>query len=355
MKHNEVYIQETPGLKYSSTLEEGDYIPNFVYKKDMFKISIQNSAGRPNIFVIIDFCNEKIYQKYKKIFKLSNRNIPYYIICKKSSCNRREIIVDKYIFKLFTQKKDNNIIIITEANLKIYKIINNINEYSYNIIENIPKIKPPIIIVKNVITKKFKDDIINFYNKSSRKNVENKISKNRTHVFTNINLTEMLDDKLTKSLFPEIKKVFNLDVTYRENYKICSYTDYDKGKFHLHRDSVYPYGHRRYAMSLILNDDYEGGEIIFPEYTDKMHTPESCSALIFPAPLFHQVLEMTKGTRYVIISFLFGDLEAEYKKKFLSLNDKNSNIDKYKINVQRDLRNILIDDICPQTFNTKCN
>ena len=113
-------------------------------------------------------------------------------------------------------------------------------------------------------------------------------------------------------------------------------------------DSVYPYGHRRYAMTLVLNDDYEGGGIVFPEYNNKAYKPSLCSAIIFPAPLFHKVLEVTKGTRYVIVSFLLGDSEAKYKKKFIKFTENNNNLDSYKIKVKRDMRNLIVDDICPQ-------
>ena len=96
-------------------------------------------------------------------------------------------------------------------------------------------------------------------------------------------------------------------------------------------------------MTLVLND---GGGIVFPEYNNKAYKPSPLSAVIFPAPLFHKVLEVTKGNRYVIVSFLLGDTEAEYKKNFISSEGKYNNLSSY--NVKRDLRNITIDDICPQ-------
>lgn len=161
-------------------------------------------------------------------------------------------------------------------------------------------------------------------------------------------MTQALDDKLSKSLLPELKKVFNVDIQYRENYKICCYKDTEHGKFHAHRDSVYPYGHRRYAMSLILNDDYEGGGIIFPEYNDTAYKPAAGSAVIFPTPLYHQVLEITKGCRYVVISFFFTAEEAEYKKGFNENRGKPNMLDHYKMTVVRNQQNLYVDDICPQ-------
>lgn len=338
MQHNEILFSEKPGYNYTSVLEEGDYIPYFVHKINGSKISIQNSAGQPNIFVVMNKCNKDVFKK------LNIFHIPSHIICKESSYNNSHIIVNEHIHKLFP----NNKVILTTPNLKIHKIYDNIDEVLRSDIENIPSLNPPIIVVPNVISESLKNELIHHHDTSSRKNVENKGTKNRTHVFTNSELTKKLDDKLCKSLYPEIKKIFNIDVTYRENYKICSYNSEDQGKFHAHRDSVYPYGHRRFAMSLILNDDYDGGGIIFPEYNRVAYKPKPCSALIFPTPLYHQVLEVTGGTRYVIISFLLGDESAEYKRRFNKDQGKSDNIGNYKMNMIRDQRNLIVDDICPQ-------
>jgi len=337
--HNEIFVTENTGCEYSSVLEVGDYIPYFVHKRKSSKISIQNSAGKPNLFIVTDVCSKKLFKEYTKI------NIPTHVICKKSSYVHPHIIDNLDIYKLFPSG-----FILTTPNLKIHKIFNNIDIKGIKEeIGKIPSLNPPILIIPNVINSKFRDELIDYYNKS-KKIVELKGSKNRRHVLPDSNITKRLDDKLSKSLFPELKKIYNIHITHRENYKICSYTDEDRGKFHAHRDSVYPYGHRRFAMSLILNDDYEGGGIIFPEYNNVPYKPEPCSAVIFPTSLYHQVLEITGGKRYVIISFLFGDEEAKYKKEFNSSQGKSNNIKRYEMTVCRDQRNMLIDDICPQSL-----
>ena len=337
MEHNAIFVSEKPGYEYSSVLEEGDYIPYFVHNPKGNRTSVQTSAGKPNIFVITDVCTKEFFNDI--VF-----NVPTYIICKEASYNNSRIIADVNIHKLFP----NNKVVLTTPNLKIHRIYNNVDEISRNEIENIPELSPPIIIVPNVISESLRDELVHYHDNSDNKKVENKGTKNRAHVFANPALTKKLDDKLSKSLFPELKKIFNIDITYREDYKICSYNSEDRGKFHAHRDSVYPYGHRRFAMSLILNDDYEGGGIIFPEYNNTPYKPEPCSAVIFPTPLYHQVLEITGGTRYVIISFLLGDDEAEYKKKFNDYQGRADNTSRYRIKMLRDQRNITVDDICPQ-------
>jgi len=332
MKHNEIFIKSDFSSKYTSTLEEGDYIPYFVHKRSNQKITIQNSAGNPILFITLDECSKEDFNKYKTI------KITTYFICKQTNYKHFSIIDNVDIFNIFPSPR----FILTTPNLKIWKIYKNFKDICIN---TIPKLNPPIIIVPNVITESFKDELIEYYDTQERK-VEIKGTKNRNHVYTDKSITEKLDDKLTKSLFPELKKIYNLDVTHRENYKICNYIDKDKGKFHPHRDSVYPYGHRRLAMSLLLNDDYEGGGLVFSEYNNIPYRSKACDAIIFPTSLYHEVLEITKGTRYVVLSFLFGDEEAKYKNKFNK--DLGRVTNNYKINIKRDMRNLIIDDICSQ-------
>jgi len=314
-------------------LEPGDHIAYFI--KNGYKL--QNNAGKIHVFMIIKHCDKNTFEKYKHKVSL--------FICETSDVNDRVVIQDKNIYNIFPENK----LILTTPNLRIHRI------FSFSELDNLEKFKkeihgtePPILIVENVISEELKEEIINIFHSSENKNIENKITKNRTHVFADRQLTEKLDYKLSKSLFPELKKIYDLDITYRENYKICGYKDIHNGKFHVHRDSVHPYGHRRLAMSLILNEDYEGGGIIFPEYNNKAYKPKSCSAVIFPTPLFHQVLQVTKGTRYVIVSFFFGEEEADYKRNFNKNQNKNTNIDNYKINVKENFENLILENIFPK-------
>jgi len=60
----------------------------------------------------------------------------------------------------------------------------------------------------------------------------------------------------------------------------------------------------------LVADDYDGGEIQFPEYGAALYRPEAGSALVFPCALMHQVAKMKTGARYALISFLFGDDDA---------------------------------------------
>ncbi|MGH9334082.1 MAG: 2OG-Fe(II) oxygenase, partial [Vicinamibacteria bacterium] len=65
--------------------------------------------------------------------------------------------------------------------------------------------------------------------------------------------------------------------------------------------------HRRFALSLNLNEAYEGGELSFPEYGPIRYRPAAGEALLFSCSLLHEVSEVTSGERFALLSFLFGE------------------------------------------------
>jgi Leucine-rich repeat (LRR) protein len=63
---------------------------------------------------------------------------------------------------------------------------------------------------------------------------------------------------------------------------------------------------------LYLNDNYEGGEIYFPEQDIKIK-PEAGSLVMFPSyrPYFHHPLPVTSGSKYMVPFFWF-DIETNW-------------------------------------------
>jgi predicted 2-oxoglutarate/Fe(II)-dependent dioxygenase YbiX/peroxiredoxin len=124
-------------------------------------------------------------------------------------------------------------------------------------------------------------------------------------------LLRELDRTFALTMFPEVKKVFGFEVSHREAYKIGCYAAQKGGFFYRHRDNADPeLAYRHCAVSVNLNDDYQGGEIQFPEYGGALYRPARGAALVFPCSLMHKVLQMKSGNRYALISFLFGEEDA---------------------------------------------
>jgi predicted 2-oxoglutarate/Fe(II)-dependent dioxygenase YbiX len=124
-------------------------------------------------------------------------------------------------------------------------------------------------------------------------------------------LLRELDRTFALTMFPEVRKVFGFEVSHREAYKIGCYDAQKGGFFYRHRDNTDPeLAYRHCAVSVNLNDDYQGGEIQFPEYGGALYRPARGAALVFPCSLMHKVLRMKSGSRYALISFLFGEEDA---------------------------------------------
>jgi len=299
----------------SYRLEEGDYFPfihlqfqsgqskqmhNFVDDKEFMIIVVKNIEQ-------ITHFNHDI--RYNNIILYKEGTPPDNI---KSICCNTSLI-----YNLFEDCNEKIHMYLLTPNRKIYKKyeLNSLDEFNTQLIEQnkYSNHNIPYLLIDNVLSEELLSKIQNYYDSNNlKRQTHNTSSKNRHHIHPDKQLEIDLDNKLSRSLFPEIKKIFNFDVNYRELYKICSYDAETDGRFHAHRDTPSPFQHRRYAMSLFLNDDYEGGEFELPEYNFKIKPKANC-ALIFPGICSHKVNQVINGSRRVIITFFCSEIEGKTK------------------------------------------
>jgi predicted 2-oxoglutarate/Fe(II)-dependent dioxygenase YbiX len=117
--------------------------------------------------------------------------------------------------------------------------------------------------------------------------------------------------RIGRRICPEIKKAFQMRPTRIERDLVACYDSETGGHFGPHRDDTgKAIAHRRFAVSINLNLDFDGGEISFPEYSAQTFKPGPGTAVVFSASILHQVSRVTRGRRYVFLTFLF-DEEAE--------------------------------------------
>jgi len=114
------------------------------------------------------------------------------------------------------------------------------------------------------------------------------------------------------------------DIRFAESMQI---TRYKKGGFYyFHKDgpgdhlsaydepdNEFKHGHvRKLSMTVLLNDNYEGGEFQFAEYKQekcKIITPEFNkigSIVVFPSDMEHRVAPVTKGIRHSLVTWFLG-------------------------------------------------
>jgi predicted 2-oxoglutarate/Fe(II)-dependent dioxygenase YbiX/peroxiredoxin len=122
--------------------------------------------------------------------------------------------------------------------------------------------------------------------------------------------------RLKRALFPEVKRVFQWEPTWIERYLIACYDAEEGGYFRPHRDNETPGTmHRKFACSINLNaEDFEGGDLRFPEFGRRTYRPPTGGAVVFACSLQHEATHVTRGRRYAYLPFLYDDAGAEVRE-----------------------------------------
>ena len=137
-----------------------------------------------------------------------------------------------------------------------------------------------------------------------------------------VNAKQIPDESIKNLLLKTNKKVNDIVVDMLENPRIMV-TDtiqvvrWFKGyelKPHADKenpnDSPHPFPWRDFASVVYLNDNFEGGEIHFPNQ-GKQFKPKKGALIVFPGTyeFLHGVKEVTEGIRYTLPSFHTFDLK----------------------------------------------
>jgi predicted 2-oxoglutarate/Fe(II)-dependent dioxygenase YbiX len=103
---------------------------------------------------------------------------------------------------------------------------------------------------------------------------------------------------------PEIKRAFQVEIAHTDRILLARYDD-SGGYFKRHRDNAAPsVAFRQFALTINLNDDYDGGAVMFPEYNDRRYRPRAGAGVVFSCSLLHEALPVTRGRRYCALTFL---------------------------------------------------
>lgn len=129
-------------------------------------------------------------------------------------------------------------------------------------------------------------------------------------------LISLLQSRIRRRIVPEIAKVHQFHVTRMERNIVSCYSAEDEGHFRPHRDNTTRgTAHRRFAVSINLNDDFEGGEVSFPEYGPRSFKAPAGGAVVFSCSLLHAVSRVTRGRRYAFLPFLYDEAAAQLREE----------------------------------------
>ncbi|MGA0604514.1 2OG-Fe(II) oxygenase [Phenylobacterium sp. VNQ135] len=142
--------------------------------------------------------------------------------------------------------------------------------------------------------------------------VMDELKKRRDVMVRDPGLVAALRERLERRLFPFIGRAFGFQPTRIERYLVSCYDEADGGVFRPHRDNTTQgTAHRVFACSINLNDDFEGGDLRFPEFGPATYRPPVGGAVVFACGLMHEALPVTKGRRYAFLPFLYDEAGAD--------------------------------------------
>lgn len=130
-------------------------------------------------------------------------------------------------------------------------------------------------------------------------------------------LRAQIRERLQRRLVPEIQRAFQYHVTRIERYIVACYDGEEGGFFRRHRDNTTTgTAHRRFACTLNLNaEEYDGGELCFPEFGSRTYRAPTGGAVVFSCSLLHEATPVTRGTRYAFLPFLYDEEGAKIRRQ----------------------------------------
>jgi len=140
--------------------------------------------------------------------------------------------------------------------------------------------------------------------------------RRKDYLITDQDVIRDAQARVLRRIVPEIRKVHQFNVTRMERYIVACYAAEDAAHFRQHRDNTTKgTAHRRFATSILLSNDYEGGDICFPEYGPRGFRPPAGGAVVFSCSLLHAVSKVTCGRRYAFLPFLYDEAAAKLREE----------------------------------------
>jgi predicted 2-oxoglutarate/Fe(II)-dependent dioxygenase YbiX len=187
----------------------------------------------------------------------------------------------------------------------------------------------PALIVPRVFSFELCDFLMQFYDEQGGKEsgfqfdidgktttlTDGRLKRRRDVCVHAPQVRELVRDHVVRRLLPQIERNFQFQATRMDRYIVACYDSESGGHFFRHRDNVNAGAeHRRFALSINLNGDFDGCDLMFPEFGRKVYRPPVGGALVFSCGALHQVMPVTRGRRYAFLAFLYGEEDARKRE-----------------------------------------
>jgi len=140
-------------------------------------------------------------------------------------------------------------------------------------------------------------------------------------------LRQQMRARIVRRLVPAIERYFQYKPTRMDRCLVSCYDSVTGGHFSRHRDNLNAGArHRRFAVTINLNRDYDGCDLVFPEFGRRHYRAPEAGAVVFSTSALHEVTPITRGTRYAFIPFLYGEKDVEQRRKNNALLHKGEQL-----------------------------
>lgn len=128
-------------------------------------------------------------------------------------------------------------------------------------------------------------------------------------------LRKTIREQIVRRLLPAVELFFQFQATRMDRYIVAAYDSAVGGHFNRHRDNINAGAqHRRFAVTINLNKDYDGCDLVFPEFGRRSYRAPRGGAVVFSCGALHQVTPVTRGCRYAFLAFLYGEADAALRE-----------------------------------------
>lgn len=140
-----------------------------------------------------------------------------------------------------------------------------------------------------------------------------------------MDLRQTLCTRIRTAIVPMVKRAYQFEISRIERWIIACYDAGVGGYFRPHRDNTTGgTAHRQFACSINLNaEEFEGGELRFPEFGSGTFRPPTGGAVIFSCSLLHEALPVTRGRRFAFLPFFYNEEASELRRANNALLGEN--------------------------------
>ncbi|HEX9933515.1 MAG TPA: 2OG-Fe(II) oxygenase [Allosphingosinicella sp.] len=145
--------------------------------------------------------------------------------------------------------------------------------------------------------------------------VDESHKRRRDHAIDDAATQKRLIARINRRLVPMVKRAFQFEPTRIERHIVACY-EAGAGHFRPHRDNTTKgTAHRRFAVTINLNDGYEGGDLRFPEFGRRTYRAPVGGAIVFSCSLLHEATPVTAGRRFAYLPFLYDEAGAKLREE----------------------------------------